>query len=117
MITLETISAAIGTIAGLAALCVVVTQALKKLFKTEKRWQNHLLSFCVSAILSLVVLLIGIYGHSGMWADFCVACWRDWIYFVASVIGCTLCSNGMWSYDIMKKFLELVHLLTPESKR
>lgn len=112
MITVEMLTAAVYTFLGLSALIVVLTQIVKNLFKTDKVWQNHLAAFCTSLVTTGVVLLIGIYGGIGIFAGFCTTCFSSWLLFAGIVISCTFMANGQWSYDVAKKFLELIGLLT-----
>ena len=112
MITVEMLTAAVYTFIGLSALIVVLTQIVKDLFKTTKDWQNHLAAFCTSLVTTGIVLLIGIYGGVGIFAGFCTVCASSWLLFAGIVIACTFMANGQWSYEVAKKFLELIGLLT-----
>ena len=112
MITVEMLTAAVYTFMGLSALIVILTQIVKDLFKTTKGWQNHLAAFGTSLVTTAVVLLIGIYGGVGLFAGFCTVCLSSWLLFAGIVIACTFMANGQWSYDVAKKFLELIGLLT-----
>ena len=112
MITIEMISAALYSFLGLSALNVALTQVLKDMFKTDKRWQNHLLAFITSLVTSGIVLAIGIFNNIGIFAAFCTSCASSWILFAGIVISCTFICNGQWSYEVAKKFLELIGLLT-----
>lgn len=114
MITIEMLTGAIYTFIGLSALIVILTQVFKDLFKSAKRWQNHLIAFGTSLIACGIVLLIGIFGHVGLFAAFCVKCFSSWLMFVGIVIACTFMANGQWTYDVAKKFLELIGLLAKE---
>lgn len=112
MITVEMITAAIYTFIGLSALIVVLTQIFKDLFKTEKRWQNHLVAFCTSLVCCGIVLAIGIFANIGLFAAFCTTCLSSWLMFAGIVLSCTFMANGQWSYETAKNFLELIGLLT-----
>ena len=112
MITVEMLTAAVYTFIGLSALIVVFTLIVKDLFKTTKDWQNHLAAFCTSLVTTGIVLLIGIYGGVGIFAGFCTVCASSWLLFAGIVIACTFMANGQWSYEVAKKFLELIGLLT-----
>lgn len=112
MITVEMLTAAVYTFMGLSALIVILTQIVKDLFKTTKDWQNHLAAFCTSLVTTGAVLLIGIYGGIGLFAGFCTVCASSWLLFAGIVIACTFMANGQWTYDVAKKFLELIGLLT-----
>lgn len=114
MITVEMLTAAVYTFIGLSALIVVLTQIVKDLFKTTKDWQNHLAAFCTSLVTTGIVLLIGIYGGVGIFAGFCTVCASSWLLFAGIVIACTFMANGQWSYEVAKKFLELIGLLTKQ---
>ena len=114
MITVEMLTGAIYTFLGLSALVVILTQVFKNLFKTTKRWQNHLISFVTSIVCCAIVLIIGIFGHVGIFAAFCVSCFSSWLMFIGIIIACTLMANGEWSYDVAKKFLQLIGLLVKE---
>lgn len=108
------ITAALYSFIGLSALVVALTQVFKNLLKTTERWQNHLTSFCTSLVCCGIVLLIGIFGHIGIFEMFCTSCVSSWLMFAGIVVACTLMANGTWSYKAAKKFLELIGLLTKE---
>jgi hypothetical protein len=114
MITIEMLTAAVYTFMGLSALIVVLTQIVKDLFKTTKRWQNHLVAFITSLVCCGAVLLIGIYGGVGIFAGFCTVCASSWLLFTGIIVSCTLMANGTWSYEFAKQFLELIGLLTKQ---
>lgn len=112
MITVEMVTAALYSFIGLSALIVALTQVFKNIFKSEERWQNHLIAFCTSLGCCGIVLAIGIFAHIGIFELFCVSCVSSWLLFAGIVIACTFMANGQWSYDTAKKFLELIGLLT-----
>ena len=114
MITIDMITAALYSFMGLSALCVALTQVFKNIFKTEKRWQNHLICFLTSLVCCGIVLCLGIFGHMGIFEAFCTVCLSSWLMFAGIVLTCTGMANGMWSYDIAKQILELIGLLTHE---
>ena len=121
MIAFELLSAAVYTLVGIAALIVVLTQMVKNLVwkngKEEKRWVNHLISFCVATVCNFIVLWIGMTYGVGIYAVFSLASLTDWIFFSGVIIGSTGIANGLWSYEFMQKFLEWIKLLPkPENK-
>lgn len=126
MITIETITAALYSLMGLAALVVIMTQIFKdwaskstwyvKAKSDGKKWPDHLMSFIASLLCTGVVLAIGIFMNVGIFADFCVSCFTSWLMIVGVVIGCTGFANGLWSYEFMQKILEWINLLPKPDK-
>jgi hypothetical protein len=116
MITVEMIVAALGGLFGLSALVVALTQVFKNWWnKDDKRWLSHLLSFVSAILCNGIVLIVGIFAHTGMWAEFDYTSWLSWVMWAMTTIGCTGVANGMWSYEWMKKILEFLHLLPKET--
>jgi len=112
VITLDMITGAIYSLAGLSALIVVLTQIFKNWWnKSGVRWVNHLLSFVTSILCNGVVLAIGLIYGVGVYAGFDVNSFMPWLMWTGTTIGCALISNGLWSYDFMKRFLEWLKLL------
>lgn len=112
VITLDMITGAIYSLAGLSALIVVLTQIFKNWWnKSGVRWVNHLLSFVTSILCNGVVLAIGLVYGVGIYAGFDVNSFMPWLMWTGTTIGCALISNGLWSYDFMKRFLEWLKLL------
>lgn len=112
VITLDMITGAIYSLAGLSALIVVLTQIFKNWWnKSGIRWVNHLLSFVTSILCNGVVLAIGLIYGVGVYAGFDVNSFMPWLMWTGTTIGCALISNGLWSYDFMKRFLEWLKLL------
>ena len=130
MITIETITAALYSLMGLAALVVILTQIFKdgaskcawyqKAKDNGKKWPDHMLSFVSSLICTGVVLVLGIFMNVGIFAGFCVSCFNSWLMIVGVVVGCTGFANGLWSYEFMQKILEWIKLLptpTPNKEK
>lgn len=118
VITIDMITGAIYSLAGLSALVVVLTQIFKNWWnKSGKRWVNHLLSFVSSILCNGAVLAIGLIWGVGMYADFDVNSFIPWLMWTGTTVLLTGFSNGLWSYDFMKTFLEWLKLMPkPEIK-
>lgn len=118
VITLDMITGAIYSLAGLSALVVVLTQIFKNWWnKSGKRWVNHLLSFFSAILCNGAVLAIGLIWGVGMYADFDVNSFMSWLMIIGTTAGCGLVGNGLWSYNFMKTFLEWLKLMPkPETK-
>ena len=112
VITIDMITGAIYSLAGLSALCVVLTQIFKNWWnKTGVRWINHLLSFVTSILCNGIVLAIGLVWGIGIYTGFDTNSFMSWLMWVGTTVGIGLTSNGLWSYNFMKKFLEWLRLL------
>jgi len=118
VITLDMITGAIYSLAGLSALVVVLTQIFKDWWnKSGKRWLNHLLSFITSILCNGAVLAIGLIWGVGMYANFDVHAFMPWLMWSGTTILLTGFANGLYSYDFMKTFLEWLKLFPkPETK-
>lgn len=117
VITIDMITSAIYSLAGLSALIVVLTQVFKNWWnKAGKRWLNHLLSFVTSILCNGAVLAIGLIWGVGIYAGFDVNSWMSWLMIIGTTAGCGLVSNGLWSYNFMKTFLEWLKLM-PTTKK
>lgn len=118
VITIDMITGAIYSLAGLSALVVVLTQIFKNWWnKSGKRWVNHLLSFFSAILCNGAVLAIGLIWSVGIYADFDVNSFMSWLMIIGTTAGCGLVANGLWSYNFMKTFLEWLKLMPkPETK-
>jgi hypothetical protein len=118
VITIDMITGAIYSLAGLSALVVVLTQIFKDWWnKSGKRWLNHLLSFITSILCNGAVLAIGLIWGVGLYANFDVHAFMPWFMIIGTTAGCGLVANGLWSYNFMKTFLEWLKLMPkPETK-
>ena len=72
------------------------------------------MSFVSAILCNGIVLIIGIFAHTGLWEAFDYTSWMYWLMWVGTTIGCTGVANGMWSYEFMQKILEWLHLLPKE---
>lgn len=112
MITLEMLTEAIYSMAGLIALAVVLTQIGKDAFnKQDKRWVSHLISWIVGILLNFAVWGVGQIWQIGMYAEVDLTNIQHIIVFAAGIVSTALAANGTWSYEFVKKFLEWIHLL------
>ena len=111
VITIDMITGAIYSLAGLGALITVLTQLFKKWFKTTEKWQNHLLAFVAAILCNAAVIAIGVTQKIGIYADFDVNSWMSWIMGIGTTILMAGMSNSWWSYEFMKKFLEWLKLM------
>lgn len=117
-ITIEMITGAIYSLAGLSALIVVLTQIFKNWWnKTGKRWVSHLISFCTSIVCNGIVLGIGLIWKVGIYANFDVHGAYYWLTLVGCILGCTLIANGTYSYETVKKILEWLKLMPKEENK
>lgn len=112
VITLDMITGAIYSLAGLSALVVVLTQIFKNWWnKSGKRWLSHLLSFVSALLCNGGVLACGLIWGIGIYAGFDVNSFMPWLMWIGTTVLLTGLSNGTWSYDFMKRFLEWLKLL------
>jgi hypothetical protein len=112
VITIDMITSAIYSLAGLSALIVVLTQVFKNWWnKAGKRWLNHLLSFVTSILCNGAVLAIGLIWGVGIYAGFDVNSWMSWLMWAGTTVLLTGVANGLYSYDFMKTFLEWLKLM------
>lgn len=112
VITIDMITSAIYSLAGLSALVVVITQVFKNWWnKKDERWLSHLLSFVASLLCNGAVLGIGLIWKIGIYAGFDVNSWMSWLMWAGTTILLTGLGNGLWSYSFMKKFLEWLKLM------
>lgn len=118
VITIDMITGAIYSLAGLSALVVVLTQIFKNWWnKSGKRWLNHLLSFFSAILCNGAVLAIGLIQGVGIYAGFDVNSFMSWLMWIGTTILLTGIGNGLWSYNFMKTFLEWLKLMPkPETK-
>lgn len=117
VITIDMITGAIYSIAGLSALVVVLTQMFKNLWNKEgKRWVSHLISFITSTVCNAVVLGIGLIWNVGIYAGFDSSSFMSWIMIIGTTILMTGVSNGLYSYEFMKTFLEWLKLMPKPEK-
>ena len=112
VITIDMITGAIYSLAGLSALVVVLTQIFKNWWnKSGKRWVNHLLSFFSSILCNGAVLAIGLIYGIGIYAGFDVNSFMPWFMWAGTTILLTGVANGLYSYDFMRTFLEWLRLI------
>ena len=112
LITIDMITSAIYSLAGLSALVVVITQVFKNWWnKKDVRWINHLLSFVVSLLCNAAILAVGLIWHVGIYASFVVSSGMSWLLWVGTTLLLTGLGNGLWSYSFMKKFLDWLKLM------
>lgn len=112
MITIEMINEALVSLAGMVALGVITTQIFKDLFnKSNIKWVSHLISWLVALGLNGIALGICSYLQYGLYGEFNPENVQFWLNFVGNVAVTALCSNGTWSYEFAKKFLEWLNLL------
>jgi len=116
VITIDMITSAIYSLAGLSALVVVITQIFKNWWnKEDKKWINHLLSLIASLLCNGIVLIIGLIWQVGIYAEFSFGSGMSWLMWIGTTLLMTGCSNSLWSFDFMKKFLDWLKLM-PKQK-
>lgn len=112
MITIEMINEALVSLAGMVALGVIATQFFKNIFnKNGVKWVSHLISWIVALCFNGIALGICSYFNFGIYGEFEPENVQFWLNFGANIVVTALCSNGTWSYEFAKKFLEWINLL------
>lgn len=112
LITIDMITGAIYSLAGLSALVVVITQVFKNWWnKKDERWVSHLLSLIASLLCNGVVLAIGLIWQVGIYSNFDTSSIMSWLMWVGTTLLMTGCSNSLWSFEFMKKFLDWLKLM------
>lgn len=82
------------------AASLLLTEAIKRIFKIETPWVNHLVSWVISVATALLFVLIGklSFGLGG------------WDYLVGGVFGLIAggASNGLYDWEAIRSLVQLI---------
>lgn len=97
-----------GSLAGMMALVLLITEWIVKIFKVENRTWKHVISWII-AVGSSCIGYLGSYGIFEVYVS--LPTWEGWTFTVLTGIGIGLASNGLYTVEVVKKILDAIMLI------
>lgn len=101
--------------AGIVALTLLVTQFVCNKFNIVNNAKQYV-SWLISLIITAVAVLLGVFADFGLFQEWDVKSLHDWLEALALAISCGLSSNGIYDWEVIKKFLIWIGLLDTTDK-
>lgn len=94
-----------GSYAGISALVILLTQVVCNFFKITGKTKQYV-SWIISVLVVAVAILFGVYGGFGVFVGWQVNQLIDWACAISVAIGCGLCANGLYDWEVIKSVLK-----------